>query len=342
MNYFIFFSFTLNCLLWVGCISNHAPPTFSASTRTIKINQGRVGEGIPTILVLMPWNNATAEVLAGMRDEVGDEMALIAHQITKDSTTEDISEVIDQLAPKAVVLMNNPTVRLYRRYQQKSRPVKTPTALVLLTSFAEETSMGMKRTFGVTYEIPGLTLFTNLRALSASPIKRIGVVHRPGFRNFVAKQLDLLEIEEFELITEEVSSHPSPREIVLALNSLTRRTIDAIWILNDNGVLRADLLGGAWAPVLNRVSIPVVVGIRELIHPILTLGTYAVYPDHPALGTLAGSLLFKLMNGNWESDRMEFIPPISVHTTIDAKQVGSMSLKDNYHEIVDEVIGQTN
>lgn len=322
--------------LALGCSAHQN--TGDGSRSTFHLEAGAPQDGLPTLLVLMPWNETAGKVLEGMRGEVSEDMALVARPVSAQSSVADIEAAIAELQPVAVVLMNNPTVRLYARYQREVGASKAPPAVVLLSSFVEKTTRNLSNAAGIAYEIPGVTLFTNLRALSERPIKKVGVIHRPGFRDYVEAQRRLLGIEEFELAVREVSRNPSSRQIILALDGLAGEGVDVIWILNDNGILRPDLLGGAWVPVLGRLGLPVVVGVRELVHPTVTLGTYAVRPDHVALGAQAGELLFELMDADWDPTEVGYKLPISVRTAVDAKQASSSGLRPDYARLVDEVV----
>src|SRR5262249_12924818 len=147
-----------------------------------------------------------------------------------------------EVEPSVVVLMNNPTVRLYRTYQRFASPQrKAVPSVAVLTSFLRETTAGITNLTGVIYEVPLVTSLVNLRALLKQPVRKVGVLNRPSFKAYVAEQRELLVPEGFELVSVEVSGQ-KPDEIGPALEKLRDAKVDAFWVLNDNALLEKNML----------------------------------------------------------------------------------------------------
>src|SRR5690606_33852268 len=124
-----------------------------------------------------------------------------------------------------------------------------PPSLILMTSFARDLYRGLvPNSTGITYEIPAVSVFVRLRGLTGRPLTSAGVLYRPFLRGFVEHQQKLSRGEGIEFDAIEVSKEPSRREVITALKELERREVNAIWVLNDNGLLTGDLVRGAWLP----------------------------------------------------------------------------------------------
>jgi hypothetical protein len=169
--------------------------------------------------------------------------------------------------------------------------------------------------------VPLITVVTNLRKLLNTPIRRVGVVRRARLRDFVERQAGLAAHERISVEQEVVSESPNPSELKRALR-LVRQRSDVLWVLNDDRLLSPRLIGDAWLPgVSERPFTPTIVGAAALVSSAQSFGTFAVLPDHTALGVQAASLLFDLADSHWTLEptaRPQL--PLSTTTSIDLVQ----------------------
>lgn len=271
----------------------------------------------PAILVLMPDSGSAQATLRGLRDELQEDYDLIARFVQASTTPEDIAQAVLQLKPRAFVLMNNPTVRLFRRYQQAFPNQVDAPAVALLTSFLRQSSQGIRNLTGIIYEVPLVTSLVNLRALLKEPLRRVGVVHRPSFRQFLEEQQELALEEGFRLVRTEVSGKGTS-SVRRAIDKLrTDDRVDAIWVLNDNVLLSRLMLLRAWLPSLRRNETPVVVNVGTLLSRKTAFGTFAVLPDHRALGGQAGALMSMVAERGWSTRNVQLEYPVSVEKVLD-------------------------
>ena len=154
---------------------------------------------VPNVLVLMPDAPSAQEVLQGLRDELDGTYNLVV-RLTDNPDPAAIRQEMLPVRPQAVVLMNNPTVRVFRRYQQTFPQATKVPVIVLLTSFLKEAARGIENYTGVAYEVPLVTSLVNLRDLLAQPVQRVGVIHRASFRHFLDDQASLASREGFVLV----------------------------------------------------------------------------------------------------------------------------------------------
>ena len=131
-----------------------------------------------------------------------------------------------------------------------------------------------------------------------------------------------MEPEGFQLVPIEIreSGRKMIGEVDKALRKLLKRgNVDAIWLLNDNLLLSKKLLMRSWLPALRDRPKPVLVGVRPLISLKFDFGTFAVLPDHAALGGQLAELIFEVESAGWKADGLGLLQPVSVTKILNVK-----------------------
>jgi hypothetical protein len=293
-----------------------------------------------TILVAMPETTQTKEVWTGLRDELAQDYLLVAVRIDGAESAGDLAAAMARYHPDSVVLMNNPTVSAYRVYQEQSSLRQFPPAVVVMTSFVDGYLPQLAAVTGISYEIPLITVATNLRQVIASPVERVGVIVRPSLRSFVERQAALAAREKIQVVEQAVSASPNSSEIKWALRKL-KRHVDALWILNDDRLLTPRLIVDGWLPGLNeRPYCATIVGAASLVSPRQSFGTFAILPDHTALGVQASNMIFDLYESHWALPSGQPAQlPVSTTTTVDLVQVRDrFSLRPDGLHHVDRIL----
>ena len=279
--------------------------------------------GMPLVLVAMPAAVSFQATRQALVAEIGKTFDVATLTVEPSTPVAELAAAIAQQAPACLVLMNNATVRLYREYQ-RARPGATfPPAIIVMTSFLEDIRHELARATGIAYEVPGVTAFVGLRAILAAPITRVGVLHSRYSRPFIERQRVLAAKEQIDIVPVEIAAEqPTIADVRLALRSLREvHHVDAFWVLNDNRLLRdGPFLRDAWTPVLDSVGLPVIVGAAPLVNPDAPFGTFAVLPDHAALGTQTANLILDLAEDEWRIDRHPVELPLSTISVLDVAQ----------------------
>ena len=294
--------------------------------------------GAPLLLVAMPIAPAFQETRKALVAEASGTFNVTTFVVTPETRTADFRAALDAAAPACIVLMNNSTVRMYRDYQRERPGATFPPAVIVMTSFLEDIRREIKRATGIAYEVPGVTAFVSLRALIHAPVARVGVVHSPYARTFVGRQRALAIKEQIELVSIELGGEaPNARELQGAIDALKRyHHIDALWVLNDNRLLKdGRFLREAWMPALKSLGVPVVVGAAPLLNPSSPFGTFAVLPDHAALGAQAANLIFDLADNNWRVEDHAIELPISTVKVLDVRSAREFGLRASAPNHVD-------
>jgi hypothetical protein len=314
-------------LLLAGCATAPVPndpaisPVATSPTAQALVDPPR-RPGKELILIAMPDLDSFRTVRRSLLEEIRKEFDVVTSVVDQRSTPASFAEVLAGSGAVCVVLMNNPTVNLYRSYQRgrKGRGPVLP-AVVVMSSFLEEVREELDNATGVAYEVPGVTSFVNLRSVLMRSVRRVGVVHRPAFRRFVQRQAALASPEQITLVPQPVPNDAGPAEVRQALLSLKHAGVDALWVLNDNRLLGdGAFLEAAWRQAIDSLGVPVVVGVPALVSPALRFGTLAVLPDLDALGVQAANLLMEVAEDQWRAGSRAVELPVSTLTLVNMQQ----------------------
>jgi hypothetical protein len=306
----------LGLLLLVACSSRVTTSAQRAETAVPKDGPRRTG--FDAVLVFMPESTHTREAWATLKDELATDFDVVTRVVSDHVDERFLAREIELARPSGLVLMGNLPMNLYLKYQRQQPAAAFPPAVVVMASFFDEQRPLFENTTGISYEIPGITTFVSLRSFVHRPVRRVGVLYRALFSNYVGRQADLARVEQVELVPAEVSAAPGPYEIRRILDRLTtREKVDAIWVLNDNVLLEPELIAKGWLYVLHKNPVLVVVGVSSLVDTRLHFGSFAMLPDHAALGVQTANLIFKLAQGGWRAQSEPVELPFSVQTVVD-------------------------
>lgn len=293
------------------------------------------------VLVLGPQIAAANQVVSGLADELADPYQIVERRVTAETPVEVLSQIMRTIEPRVLVLLDNPTVRLYRAFQATRPPgTRFPPAIVLMAAFLDQASAGLQNTTGISYEVPAVTGFVNLRSLLGRPLRKVGVLYRHGFEGLVARQGELAASEGFTLAGRALDEGDRLKAVKRGLRRLLDYDhVDAIWVLNDNALVDPALLARAWLPVLRHGHVPVLVGVSSLVSAKLGFGTFAVLPDHRALGAQAARLIDDLAEANWVVGARRAQLPIAVEKVLDGDLARSLGpLREEKLREVDRLI----
>jgi hypothetical protein len=298
--------------------------------------------GAPLVLVAMPPSANFQAVRRSLLNELQRDFNVATLAVTAAMTAEELGAAIKNLSPACIVLMNNGTVGLYREYQRSSQLTNPgavfPPSVVVMASFIDELRPTLVNATGIAYEVPGVVAFVDLRSVIKAPVRRVGVIYRPRFRQFINRQRDLAEKEQIELVTIEVGEGVYADRLRSSLHVLlVGQRVDALWMINDNELIKSsEYLDQTWRAELRYAHVPVVVGVPNLVNPSMPLGTFAVVPDYGGLGLQTANLIFDLAENGWHADQHPVELPISINTLADVRQVrAQFGLKDDALQHID-------
>lgn len=278
--------------------------------------------GYDAVVAFLPNTKETRQMWASFQQELSADFDVIPCVVHRNSDVAAIAECIEREKPRGVVLVNNPTVRLYQKYQRTLHP-DTPAlpAVILMSSFLEEFYGQIPNATGIAYEVPLITSVVNLRTFLTRDIRRVGVLSRPAFSGYIARQQKLAAMEDVSIVEIPLDEHPTEEQIETSVEVLCRKVkVDALWILNDNVLLNPETIVRGWMPAIQECHLPVIVGVGALVNPEVHFGSFAMLPDHEALGAQAAELIYELAEDDWTVGDRGVDLPLSVTTTVDINQ----------------------
>jgi len=278
------------------------------------------------ILVVRPAGTTFEEARKGILETLGAGWQIQDLVANGDLTTKEFTAAWKSAAPKALVLMDNHSVGLYR--EARSIVGDTVTPVVALMGVRVDLAIAsLHNAIGINYEIPAVTSMVNLRSVIPVPLRRIGVIHRASWGDFLKRQSEFCAPESLTLIGRSIPDEGDPTSAVAtALKELLGdEKIDALWILNDNLFLNAKIIQGTWMPAIKKSKVLTVVGVEPLVNPSLDFGSFAVLPDNYALGSQVAGILQEIQDAGWKVEEPRVDQPLSVLKILNSRQVKKRS-----------------
>ena len=282
-------------------------------------------DDLDTALILTAKGEVFNKVVAGLTDDLEEDLNFVKLEISKATTATDVSRQIDEHNPKLIVLVENSAIKIYGEYQKANPKKAFPPAVAVAALFVDRFIAKLKNATGIRYEIPAVTSIVNMRQVLSKKVKRVGVVHREWMSGLIAQNAKYCEAEGIELVPIKLPNKDSKmtKKLASGLKSLVKKDVDAIWVLNDNALLNGRTIGGAWLPVMGKAKLPVIVGVKTMLTTKYNFGSFAIVPDHYALGVQAASMIGEIMEEDWDISDRDIEQPISV------KKVVNVSVLDN-------------
>ena len=207
--------------------------------------------------------------------------------------------------------------------------------------FLDETKRQITNATGISYEVPLITVVTNLRKVIARRRSRgrgRRRSHLARLRHAAGRPRAARADHRRRRRGKRVRR--TPRSSSGAIASV-KRQVDALWILNDDRLLTPRLIADGWLPGLTQSPrIPALVGAASLVSAKSSFGTFAVLPDHTALGVQAASLIYDIVDENAaiEADAHAVLP-LSVVTILDLGQARDrLQLRADAVKLVDRIL----
>jgi len=293
---------------------------------------------VPAITVLAPADAQLVPVVQQLRNELEEDYDVLVSALDPERDTVDtVAQIVAHDRPKAVVLLNNSTARIYRKWARGT--ASPPVSIILMASFAEELQPTIPNSVGIAYEVPAVTSFVGLRALGKA-VNRVGVIYRKALAHYVGAQEGLAKVESISFVAEELPEQFEARDLKAALVRMKRAGVDALWLPNDNGLLTRLLVAKVWLPYLERLQLPVIVGVPSLVRADYAFGVYGAIPDPEALAIQAADLIIDLSQNGWSSEGQSVRLPLSAKTYVSAPLSRRFGVLGQRLQNVDVVVGQ--
>jgi len=296
------------------------------------------------LLIIRVKGKTFEQVVVGLTEELSEEFFLHQLIIDKGTQPQQITPTIQEISPQMVVLMDNLSINLYKKYQRQLPQSATIIPSVsVMASFMDMAIKDLKNATGIFYEVPLVTSVVNLRAiLSTHTFDKVGVVHREFMGPAITLNQQYCAKEDIQLITYTIPNQGNIKsKLTTALSQLTDQ-VDAFWIPNDNKLINAELFNSVWLSFAKKFRKPIITGVENLVEPKFEFGTFAVIPDALQLGIQTAQIIFEAMDNDWQVET-QVLPPLSVYKIINLEQAQHLFKIDQekLQNMVDKVLTKT-
>lgn len=292
------------------------------------------------IISIQPDSEKFIETFNSLKVELSGDFEVKPFFISRKNSPDDILKLLRREQPKCLVLMDNTAIAMYRKIQSTgSDGAFIIPSVATMGIMIGDAIKGLKNACGISYEVPVVTSVVNLRSILASPVNRVGIIHRPYLTGFLQKNTRFCSREKIELISIIVSKNEPDfkKQLKKAFRLIKKQKVDAFWVPNDNILLRSDYFSRIWIPKVKRLNVPVIVGIEALVNPVLDFGTLAVLPDHAALGKQTANLIFEIMENDGLCPENRVEPALSVIKIINMDQaLGTFGISEKNLGTIDK------
>lgn len=276
------------------------------------------------LLVVRQDGKDFEDALKGLTEELNNDFTIKDKVITRKSEVDEIKLEIEITNPKLVVLMDNTSIALFKKYQSVLKDGETVIpSLSIMGVFIADAIREMKNATGISYEIPIVTSVVSLRSVLDVPVKKVGVIHREFLNGFLTQNKKFCRMEGIEIVGVTLPNKSNEYKTLLKKGLKTlfeEHNVDVLWVPNDNAFLKPDIIQSVWMPTVKKQKKPVIVGVEILVNPQLEFGTYAVLPDHVFLGSQAAGKVYDIMDNDWQCENEKVDPPLSVYKIINLRQ----------------------
>ncbi len=266
------------------------------------------------ISVIRPDGQHFKRALQGLADDLDGELIVEDNIMSTSSGVEYIKQIM-QRRPKLVVLMSNHVINAYTAYQKQAKPDEImPPALLLIALKIDRHVETMKNATGIVYEVPLATSLIYVRSLTQQPLNKIGIIYRSWMRPDIERHRQFLAPEGVEIVSVELPNESS-RYISLikkALKKFRSNGVDALWIENDNALLKSQLLRKAWLPSVKRFRKPVIVGVDSLLAKKMNFGDFGALPDYYVMGVQCSNMILNIQQNNWQLFDEDIEQPLAI------------------------------
>jgi hypothetical protein len=282
------------------------------------------------VLVARPQGTAFAQAQRGMVEELSEACTVRVCEAVADS----LQEVLQSMPPDILVLMDNTAVDAYRRALRRLGLDEPPPVVAALAVDIGASIKGLPNATGIAYEVPIVTSVVALRSALGMPVSRVGIVHRKLMTDLVGRGRAFCAKEDVEVVSivlPDTAADYAPLLRKSVRKLLRGKAVDVLWIPNDNVILQPRLIRSVWARLLARHRVPAIVGARTLVDPALRLGTFAVVPDHVALGGQLAAMIEEIRDADGRVGETAVEPPVSVKKFVNLRSARRLGRAESPH-----------
>jgi hypothetical protein len=223
------------------------------------------------LVAILPESPFFIETIEAIESELGEDYNVKRFHVSK-ASEEEIASFINSSSAKGFILLDTRAIVLYRDLIRKDSSLATLPRFITMTLQIKQWENALGHIAGISYEVPGFTIFSNLKRLLEKPVENVGVFYQKIMEEDIQSAKNFLLRENIKLnaicLDCERSTQLTPetavREMQRHLRSLSREC-DAVWMLPDNMIVNSAAIQNVWMRIKQSKK-PLVV-FRQTIQP---------------------------------------------------------------------------
>jgi len=137
------------------------------------------------ILIARPAGSDFEKIVIGIGDELEGELVFHDLVLDREFGVDDLYLAIKNQNPKALVLMGNRQLRLFKQMKASKPHEEFPPVVAVAALFIDRVMANVENVTGILYEIPAVTGLVSLRNISVGEIKRVGILYREDMADMI-------------------------------------------------------------------------------------------------------------------------------------------------------------
>jgi hypothetical protein len=283
-----------------GVSPNPANDKTEPGLNTIVASQSSL-EKRTKVLITYDDRRLNKELIDGIKAEIGSINPVVEE--LKVTTVEDFYLSIQKIIPQIIIILGEKAVGTYKNYARTyvSNGNHLP-SISIIPRYVQSLDE-VPNNMGFYYEVPVSLCVNKLSVFSGKKISRIGIIHRSYLDSFINQSKIACEKLGLSIISYSLpDSDPNlVSNINTYLNKLKRANlVDALYIPNDEVLLRPTVIQNSWKLTLLKFPMQVVVCNQSYLESNEGMSTLCIVPDYKAIGVEAGKKLKELENDQWK------------------------------------------
>ena len=284
------------------------------------------------ILVVRKGSPDFTSVLDAVAAEVGKAHQIADMPIDAELDYEGFSQHVRAAKPDLLVLMDNQAVNLALRFNQEADAyARSLRGIATMGLNLKKVLSGNPRIAGVAYEVPALSVVTQFRFVTGTPLRRVLTIYRQQeFGDTIAQAKTQLQREGIELVAIDADGVGADDLKDFLGEKLSGshggKKVDAIWVQSDNALLTAETFGQVWVEKSRQLKLPFLCGIEKFAAKELDFCSFAASPDARDLGHQVAEMIFAVLDEHRSPGELGIEYILGVKETVNLAKLKSCGL----------------
>ncbi len=253
--------------------------------------------------------------------------------IERDYPQEQYDKYLKTTNPDLVVLVDNVSLELHKKFNQDNKMIKGVSVLSLSVSNSLEDSKGI---MGIRYEVPLFSIISSFNFVFKKKIKKIACIFRNSFSGdqieLAKKHLSLTGVKLDFFDVDSSGQEITENGLSSIIDKIKKdKKYDAIWVTLDAKLFTQKLFSNFWLPISKNVKIPFITNESFFASKEINFATLAVSPNIYDLSDQAFQLVRHILQGKVNLTDLKIEENISVNTYVNTlkARLNNLEVRDN-------------